>query len=93
VRALGTVKRPRGGSRDDRVDDDQRVEIGPQVEEARRLVRAVEDGGAGFPKARGRKRSDRIVTAERASQADGGGSQSRSTSSRRKCVAQEMHGS
>ena len=80
-------------ARDDGVHDDEEVEVAPLVEEAGRLVGAVEQRCAGCAKALGDHGADGVVAPVPAPEADGGGSQSRSTSSRRKCVAQEMHGS
>ena len=76
------------------VHDHDQVEPRPGVEQPRRLVVALEHGRTGGPQAVGHERPHRVVTPVAAPEA-GGRLQGhvRSTSSLRKWVAQEMHGS
>jgi len=87
------VQRARRRSLDDGIDDDERVEVRPLVQKTRGLVRALEYVRTCLAEPLGDERPDRVVAAERAPEADCCRPQSRSTSSRRKCVAHEMHGS
>ena len=93
VLRLDAMERPGRRVAPQRVDHDHRVEPVPEVEQARRLVRAVEHGRARGAQPLCHDRADGVVAAERAPQADRRGPQRRSTSKRRKCVAHEMHGS
>ena len=76
----------------DGVDDHDELEPVPRVEQPGRLLEAVEHRGARRAEAVGDERADRVVPAVAAAEA-GRRPHTRSTSSFRKCVAQEMQGS